>query len=220
MGEIGYITMGQSPSSDYYSSERLGLPLIQGNADMNNRLQIVRVYTSSITKSCDEGDIILSVRAPVGAVGKSIMRSCIGRGVCSIKSNNDFLYQYLLYMESFNMWSTYSTGSTFDSINSQKLYNICISYPANENEQCKIASCLSSVDDTINAYAEKAALLGQYKKGLMQRMFVNVETPYYDVSTGNGEPIGTPRCDVSTGNGEPIETPRCDVSTNGQTNVK
>ena len=47
--------------------------------------------------------------------------------------------------------------------------NVCL--PSNENEQRKIASCLSAMDETINAYTEKVGLLGQFKKGLMQRMF-------------------------------------------------
>lgn len=165
--------MGQSPSSAYYNERGIGLPLIQGNADLKNRQQILRVYTSGITKICDKGDIILSVRAPVGAVGKSITKSCIGRGVCSIKTDNDYLYHYLLYMEIMDMWSSYSSGSTFDSINRQKLLNITVPIPKDEDEQRKIASCLSTMDDQINAYAEKIALLGQYKKGLMQRMFMN-----------------------------------------------
>ncbi len=81
LGDIANIMMGQSPSSQYYNSKEIGLPLIQGNADIKNRRAVIRNYTSEITKKCYDGDIILSVRAPVGEVAKTNFDACIGRGV-------------------------------------------------------------------------------------------------------------------------------------------
>ena len=65
------IIMGQSPLSQFYNSTGQGLPLIQGNADILNRKTIIRSHTTSITKIGNKGDIIMSVRAPVGAISKN-----------------------------------------------------------------------------------------------------------------------------------------------------
>ena len=85
LGNISKIEMGQSPDSRYYRSEEIGVPLIQGNADIKNRKSIKRIWTTQITKSCDAGDILMTVRAPVGSIGIASFTSCIGRGVCAIK---------------------------------------------------------------------------------------------------------------------------------------
>ncbi len=106
LGEVSNIIMGQSPSSKSYNSDKKGMFLIQGNADILNRESSPRYYTSEPTKICDVGDIIMTVRAPVGAVAKSVHNACIGRGVCAIKNrlmvNPEFLYQILLDFE--NKW--------------------------------------------------------------------------------------------------------------------
>ena len=81
LGEIATVSMGQSPSSKYYNSNMKGLPLIQGNADIDKRRSIIRIYTTQITKRCSKGDIIMTVRAPVGAIAKASTASCLGRGV-------------------------------------------------------------------------------------------------------------------------------------------
>ena len=168
LGDSCSIIMGQSPSSEYYNTQNLGLPLIQGNADLENRRQIVRFYTSQITKECEKGDVILSVRAPVGAVGKATHKSCLGRGVCAIKTDNDFLYHYLVYIE--NDWSSFSKGSTFDSINSDELYQLSLVLPQTKKEQQAIATILSDMDKEIadlEAQRDKYRLL---KSGMMQKL--------------------------------------------------
>lgn len=168
LGEICSIIMGQSPSSEYYNTQNRGLPLIQGNADLENRQQVVRFYTSQMTKECEKGDVIFSVRAPVGAVGKATHKSCLGRGVCAIKTDNDFLYHYLVYIE--NDWSSFSKGSTFDSINSDELYQLSLVLPQTKKEQQAIATILSDMDKEIadlEAQRDKYRLL---KSGMMQKL--------------------------------------------------
>ena len=72
LGEVATITMGQSPDSKTYNTEEIGKLLIQGNADITNRITNPRNWTSEPTKECKAGDLILTVRAPVGMVAKSI----------------------------------------------------------------------------------------------------------------------------------------------------
>lgn len=170
LGNICEVTMGQSPSSSCYNEENIGLPLIQGNADVKDRKTAPRIYTSDITKTCDVGDIIMSVRAPVGAISKSIHNACIGRGVCSIKpkQNNEFIYQILLKYE--DKWGRISQGSTFESVNRTDITETKVTIPSIE-EQEKIASFFSLIDDKISLQGEKVEALKDYKRGMMQKIF-------------------------------------------------
>lgn len=170
LGTICDVTMGQSPSSSCYNERNIGLPLIQGNADVQGRKTAPRIYTSDITKTCNIGDIIMSVRAPVGAISKSIHDACIGRGVCSIKpkQSNEFIYQFLVKYE--DKWSRISQGSTFESVNRTDITDTKVSIPSKE-EQEKIASFFSLIDDKISLQGEKVEALKDYKKGMMQKIF-------------------------------------------------
>ncbi|TCO70667.1 restriction endonuclease subunit S [Marinisporobacter balticus] len=165
------IIMGQSPKSESYNEEGIGLPLIQGNADCKHRKTVPRVFTSQITKLCDVGDIIMTVRAPVGAISKCNHNACIGRGVCAIRVNasnsGEFIYQYLINFE--DNWSKLAQGSTFTAINSNDVKTLMIPVPQ-INEQSKIASILSSVDNRIEIYEKEKEDLTQLKKALMQQL--------------------------------------------------
>jgi len=165
--QVCEITMGQSPSSSAYNSEGLGLPLVQGNADIKNRKTIIRNYTNEITKRSFTGDIIMSVRAPVGEIARAVFDSCIGRGVCAIKAN-DFLYHYLIFIEP--NWAKMSTGSTFDSVNSTEIKELDIFIPRLEEEQEAIATILSDMDLEIEALEKKLAKAKQLKDGMMHEL--------------------------------------------------
>ncbi|HEB56484.1 MAG TPA: restriction endonuclease subunit S [Gammaproteobacteria bacterium] len=170
--DITDITMGSSPSSDFYNDMGDGLPLIQGNADIKDRKTVPRVYTSQITKTCSKGNILLSVRAPVGAVAISEHDACIGRGIASIAGKNNFplsfIYQLLLAFES--KWGQISQGSTFDAVNSKDIKKLKISIPLSRKEQQKIATVLTTADKEIEALQQKRDCLKQEKKALMQQL--------------------------------------------------
>ena len=173
LGDRSTIIMGQSPDSSAYNSYEKGLPLIQGNADIVQRFSKPRQFTSQITKTCDIGDIILTIRAPVGHAAKSKHFACIGRGVCAIKSNeksdSEFIYQFLLYFE--NKWSSFEQGSTFTSVNSSDIKTIKINVPTIE-EQREIAQFLKTFDEKINIETELLAHYENQKKYLLQNLFV------------------------------------------------
>lgn len=171
LSEVAHIIMGSSPKSEAYNDNGLGLPLIQGNADIKCRVSCPRVYTSDITKECSPGDILLSVRAPVGTVALSQHKACIGRGISAIKSkrkmSQSFLYQWFLWFEP--KWCYLSQGSTFESINSDDIKTLKLSVP-NFEEQQKIATVLSAADDEIATLEKKLACLKDEKKALMQQL--------------------------------------------------
>jgi len=168
LGEIANITMGQSPSSAYYNVKGIGLPLIQGNADVRNRETIIRIYTSQVTKRCCKGDIILSVRAPVGEVARTSFDACIGRGVCAISYFNNFLYHLLIFIEP--QWSKLSTGSTFDSVNSTEINNLEVYLPLNHTEQQAIAKVFSDMDSEISALEQRRDKTKALKQAMMQEL--------------------------------------------------
>ena len=168
LGEIAEIKMGQSPLSEFYNTEGVGLPLIQGNADIENRRTIVRFFTSSITKRGQIGDIVMSVRAPVGEVSKATFDCCLGRGVCAITFNNDYLYHYLIYFE--KSWAKLSTGSTFDSVNSKQVKELRIPIPKAQIEQIRIATILSDMDSELTALETKLVKYRNIKLGMMQQL--------------------------------------------------
>jgi type I restriction enzyme S subunit len=167
LGDIVEITMGQSPSSANYNSKGIGLPLIQGNADVENRRTIVRVFTSEVTKKCFRGDIIMSVRAPVGLICKTEFDACLGRGVCAMRYPNDYLYHYLIRQET--NWVKISKGSTFDSINSTNVKAFRVNLPE-EEEQRAIADILSDMDAEINALEQQREKTRLLKQGMMQEL--------------------------------------------------
>lgn len=165
--------MGQSPDSSSYNNNCIGLPLVQGNADMCERIATPQRYTSQPTKICEAGSIILSVRAPVGTVGKTFQKICLGRGVCGITSKNiEFMYQYLLNNE--NSWRHIEQGGTFTAINSDDIKSFPIILPSLP-EQKKIADFLSLIDQRIEKQRQLVENLKKYKRGALSRIFNDIE---------------------------------------------
>ncbi len=171
LSKIADIVMGSSPKSESYNKQKKGLPLLQGNADIKNRLSTPRVYTSQITKECLEGDTLLSVRAPVGEVSHSVHHACIGRGIAAIRAkegmSQEYLYQWLLHFEP--KWLRLSQGSTFEAVNGNDIKTLHIDIPQKEEQQ-KIASVLSTADHEIETLQQKLNHLKQEKKALMQQL--------------------------------------------------
>ena len=96
----------------------------------------------------------MSVRAPVGAMGKTAYDVVLGRGVAGI-AGNEFLFQALSKKEAEGYWSTVSAGSTFDSINGDELRNTPVNCPRSELECETIGDCLSKVDSLITLHQRK-----------------------------------------------------------------
>lgn len=171
LSDLTKIAMGSSPKSAAYNEVGLGLPLLQGNADIKNRRSAPRIYTSEITRECEVNDILLSVRAPVGTVALSNHHACIGRGIAAIRakenSKQDFIYQWLLWFEP--RWISLSQGSTFESINSDDIKQLKIKSPKYEEQQ-KLAAVLTAADQEIDSLQQKIDALKQEKKALMQQL--------------------------------------------------
>ena len=142
--------------------------MIQGNADIANRKPIRRIFTTEITKRGKCGDILMSVRAPVGEVSRAAFDVCLGRGVCAIRYDNDFMYHYLISQEP--SWAKLSKGSTFDSVNSVDVKALEIHLPINTDEQTAIAKVLSDMDAELAALEQRRDKTRALKQGMMQEL--------------------------------------------------
>lgn len=169
--EVAQITMGSSPLSTAYNETGDGLPLIQGNADIKDRLSAPRIHTSQITKECIADDVLLSVRAPVGTVAKSRHHACIGRGIAAIRAkgllSQEYLYQLLLDFEP--KWERLSQGSTFESVNSDDIKSLPVRLPCIKEQQT-IASVLAKADSELSIIQKQLDNLKLQKKALMQQL--------------------------------------------------
>ena len=151
LGEICTINMGQSPDSSTYNQNKDGPPFFQGNADFGDVFPAVRLWCSNPIKVAKKNDILISVRAPIGALNISTCECCIGRGLASLSVNQEVCNQkYLWYVLSskVNELNSKGTGSTFKAISKQTLSETEIPLPPME-EQKKIAAVLDKVSDLI-----------------------------------------------------------------------
>ncbi len=171
LGDICEVTMGQSPDGSTYSDEPSDYILVQGNADLKDGWVSPRIWTTQKTKTAQAGDLIMSVRAPAGAMGKTAYDVVLGRGVAGIKGD-EFIYQTLLKYDADGYWKKLAAGSTFESINSDAVKGAVISIPQDVEEQKKIGEYFSNLDTLITLHQRKLDKMKEYKKGLLQQMFV------------------------------------------------
>lgn len=167
------LNMGQSPSSETYNEENVGLPFFQGNADFGEVHPKVRIWCSSPVKVAAAGDILISVRAPIGAMNIANAPCCIGRGLAALSPNPDTCVQEYLYyalQSRIDSLIAQGTGSTFKAIGKKTLEDTQI--PAYSlDEQQIISDTLSETDQLITKAKAQVSLLDQLVKSRFVEMF-------------------------------------------------
>lgn len=163
------IIMGQSPLSKNYTEDTRYDILVQGNADLKDGKVIPRIYTKQVTKLAKPNSIIFTVRAPVGQIAINTKKVVIGRGVCSIEGDK-FLYHKLEQLNNIKYWNKFSTGSTFDSINSNDLKNMVLHIPKNIEEKNRISHILDILDSMITLHNLKKEKIEKLKLDLVRRL--------------------------------------------------
>lgn len=143
--------MGQSPSSNSCNTSGDGLPFYQGNADFGEKNPVPRSWCTEPKKIAEKGDILISVRAPIGAINIADEKCCIGRGVAAIRPNQEVMSPDFLQHQLFasrNKLEAMGTGSTFKAIGKKTLSDFpVVIYPKNTQET--IAQQLNSVKKQI-----------------------------------------------------------------------
>ena len=207
LGDVVQITMGQSPDGNTYSDEPSDYILVQGNADLQNGWVCPRIWTTQITKKADAGDLIMSVRAPAGAMGKTAYNAVIGRGVAAIKGN-EFIYQLLVKMDADGFWKTLSCGSTFESLNSDNIKNAEVKIPTTA-EQIKIGGYFQQLDNLITLHQRKLEKLKIVKKAMLENCFPKngEKVPKFRFSGFTGDWEQRKLLELVTKYEDPVETP-------------
>ncbi|MCF2650052.1 MULTISPECIES: restriction endonuclease subunit S [Niallia] len=128
--DIASILMGQSPKSEFYNQEGEGLPFHQGVANFGIRFPINITHSTKLLRVAEEGDLLISVRAPVGRLNIAHTKMVIGRGLSAIssKTNNPSFLLYTL-KTLFSEEDKYGSGTIFNSINKGELENLKVIVP-------------------------------------------------------------------------------------------
>ncbi len=167
--------MGQSPPSSTYNMDGDGIPFFQGKVDFGQLSPTPRVWTRHIGKIAEAGDILLSVRAPVGPTNVASERSCIGRGLAAIRPRQGINKKYLLYVLRLfaGELDAHGTGTTFKAISGGTLRGFPIPV-APSPEQERIADALdelfSDLDAGVAALERTRERLKLYRASLLNSL--------------------------------------------------
>ena len=171
--DICEIKMGQSPESSSYNSDKQGVPFYQGNADFGALYPSPRIWCNKPIKLAKENDILISVRAPVGALNFSKEECCIGRGLAAITlDSNDFLLEFIYWSlrTGVKELQSKSTGSTFKSINKKTLEEVRIP-KISLKEQKDIIRNLTLLTNILAKYKHEIVFMDELVKARFVEMF-------------------------------------------------
>lgn len=134
LSEISNITMGQSPIGESYNTDKNGIIFFQGCTDFGIRFPTVRQFTTEPTRYAKEGDILLSVRAPVGTINIAKENCCIGRGLAALNSkDNCIAYLFGVMVNLKQIFDRRNVdGTTFGSITKDDLFSLTVIKPSKE----------------------------------------------------------------------------------------
>jgi type I restriction enzyme S subunit len=168
LGQLAIFEMGQSPPSAVVSEkEESGIPFLQGNAEFGPIYPEATKYCSSPKKLCEPGDVLISVRAPVGALNKADRTYVIGRGLAAIRFTGvqvDFGWHMINYWA----WDLHQVaqGSTFKAVSKDDLNTLSVLVPP-PPKQRRIAEILDAADEAIRQTERVIAKLREVKRGLL-----------------------------------------------------
>lgn len=178
LSDVSSIKMGQSPESSSYNTENNGIPFYQGNADFGDLYPKTRYYCSIPTRIAQKNDVLISVRAPIGALNIASHNCCIGRGLAAItgiENVSAYMYIYYFLKSKIDELTLKGTGSTFKAINKDILNNVQIPLPPLDVQK-KIAQTLDVASELIALRKQQLAELDILIKATFYDMFGNPMT--------------------------------------------
>ena len=195
--DIAKITMGQSPDSSSYNDSRDGLPFFQGNADFGEVYPTERVWCNSPKKIAHADDILISVRAPIGALNYAKEKCCIGRGLAAITIDDETERNYVFHLlkARINDLNNKGTGSTFKAIGKNVIEDILVPQ-ISRDEQQKSMDIMDLLESIIRQRRNELEKLDELIKARFVEMFGHPQiNPFgYDMKE-----LGK-TCKVITGN--------------------
>ena len=171
--DVCTINMGQSPDSNSYNDDGDGVPFFQGNADFGERYPITRKWCTAPTKMATPNDILISVRAPIGAMNYAKESCCIGRGLAALtpdksKVSSEFIF-WLMKCKNQELNSK-GTGSTFKAIGRKVLEETLVPNITLE-KQTEYSAILERVYAVIQARKTELQKLDELVKARFVEMF-------------------------------------------------
>ena len=175
--DVCAIKMGQSPDSNSYNDTGEGVPFFQGNADFGERYPVTRKWCSAPTKMATQDDILISVRAPIGAMNYAKEDCCIGRGLAALtpdksKVSSEFIF-WLLKGKNVELNSK-GTGSTFKAIGRKVLEETKVPKISLEKQK-EFSEILERIYGVIQARKEELQKLDELIKARFVEMFGDPE---------------------------------------------
>ncbi len=171
LGDIADIQMGQSPNGSTYNTYGRGMIFFQGRTDFGFRFPSIRQFTSEPKCVALQNDILMSVRAPVGDVNIAHEKCCIGRGLASIRSKNNYqsfmlylMFSVKKYLDVFN-----SEGTVFGSINTKTLLSLPVIVPSFKEIEI-FEELVSPIDDYIRSNHDETKRLKALRDTLLPKL--------------------------------------------------
>lgn len=182
--DVCKIVMGQSPDSSSYNDNNIGIPFFQGNADFGDIYPNIRLYCNSPKKTANSGDILMSVRAPIGALNYANTKCCIGRGLAAIipykgKVSKEYIF-WLLKCKNVEL-NNKGTGSTFKAIGRKVLEEILVPDISLE-KQLEISKTLDKIYNIIQTRRKELDKLDELVKARFVEMFEQGDYPITTIS--------------------------------------
>ena len=173
LDEICLLNMGQSPDSSSYNEIGDGLPFFQGNADFGALHPNVRIWCNAPTKIAHSGDILISVRAPIGAMNIADRECCIGRGLAALTVDETLCnsgYLWYAIAKKVDELNSKGTGSTFKAISKNVLAETEIPLPSLERQQY-ISTILDKFTHLISLRKQQLTMLDELVKARFVEIF-------------------------------------------------
>ena len=171
LSDIATITMGQSPSGSSYNEESVGEIFYQGRAEFGFRFPTRRLFTTEPKRMAEPGDVLLSVRAPVGDLNVAYEKCCIGRGLGAIHSKTGdssfMLYTMFALKPQLDVFN--GEGTVFGSINRDGLSNLPVNIPSAE-EIAKFEATVRPMDNLIRTNYEEICRLQSIRDSLLPKL--------------------------------------------------
>lgn len=171
LGELFDITMGQSPPGSSYNVDNNGMTFYQGRAEFGSRFPQKRLSTIKPMRMAKHGDVLLSVRAPVGDINQANEDCCIGRGLAAIHSNEgleSFCYYYMKRLRP--IFAEYNLeGTVFGAINGKQLKGLSVIAPPAELRQ-SFNQVAQELDEQIWNNSNQIQALNTLRNSLLPRL--------------------------------------------------
>ncbi|MDT0651740.1 restriction endonuclease subunit S [Autumnicola edwardsiae] len=185
LSDIAEITMGQSPAGSSYNQEEIGTVFYQGSTDFGLRFPAVRQYTTEPSRMAQEGDILLSVRAPVGTINQAMEDCCIGRGLAALrekKGSISYLWSQMVYFKQIFDRKN-ASGTTFGAITKNELFGLKVCIP-NEQVLDDFKEIVDPLHDKIIVCSKENQRLAELRDWLLPMLMngqVGIKEAYKEV---------------------------------------